>query len=137
MADTQFNNVNKYKEYSPIFIRLIIGFHLIYGVVDNIVSWSRMKEFETFLKDYHFPIPLVCAIASVYLQCLCGICYILGFKTRMAALLMIINFLVALSVHTNDGYQDMFPALMMLSASLFLFVNGAGKPAIDNLKRFN
>ncbi|GJM31226.1 MAG: hypothetical protein DHS20C18_02270 [Saprospiraceae bacterium] len=120
------------KDYGAIFIRLLIGFHLIYGVQDNVLSWERMIEFKDFLVSHQFPFPFVCAVVSVYMQLICGLLYIFGAFIRMAALVMITNFLIAiLMVHLGDNYPNAFPALAMLFGSLFLLFNGAGKFSID------
>ncbi len=70
---------DQYKAYGAIFIRLLLGFHLIYGVQDNVLSWERMLEFKT----------------------------------------------------------NMFPALVMLLGSGFLFFHGSGKLSFDNYKKAN
>jgi hypothetical protein len=49
--------LEKYKEYGVIFIRLIVGFHLIYGTQDNIFSYARMEEFAGFLAVRAVPFP--------------------------------------------------------------------------------
>ena len=69
-----------------------------------------------------------------YAQFICGILFIVGFATRCAAVVMIINFIAALIIaHIGDKYTNMFPALMMLAAACFLFVHGAGKASVDSL----
>lgn len=119
------------KEYGPVFIRLITGFHLIYGVQDNVLSAARMIEFRDFLASHSFPIPHAAAIISVYAQLFCGILFIAGAYVRVAALVMILNFLAALTVHTHDPYPVFFPAVMMLCSSLFLLFHGPGKLSFD------
>ena len=122
-ANTFFD---KYKDYSEVFIRMIIGFHLIYGTQDNVFSWDRMLEFSEFLTNFGFPIPLVSAAVSVYAQFICGILFIVGFQVRIAAVIMIGNFIIALlMVHTGDTYPGAFPAIMMLAGSLYLLFNGS------------
>src|SRR6188474_1163748 len=107
------------KEYAPLFIRGMAGFHLIYGVQDNVLSWERMLEFERFLSAHSFPFPLICAIVSVYAQLICGLLFIAGLFTRVAASIMAFNFIVAiLSIHIGDAYPSMSPAIAMLSCSL-------------------
>jgi putative oxidoreductase len=120
--------------YGAIFIRLIIGLHLIYGVQDNVRDWDRMLEFRSFLEANHFPFPLISAVISVYAQLICGFLFIVGAYVRVAALIMICNFLAALTVHTNDPYPVVFPALMMLCSSLFLLFHGPGKLSFDERK---
>ena len=127
------NRLDKFKEYGPIFIRLIIGFHLVYGTQDNILSYARMEEFAAFLSAHNVPFPLVSAFASAYAQFICGILFLLGAFTRYAAAVMIINFVVAILVaHLGDAYPTKFPALMMLAGACFLFLHGPGKLALDD-----
>lgn len=122
--------------WAPLFIRIIVGFHLIYGVYDNIASHTAMTEFIVFLTKYNMSIPTVAAYVSVYAQFVCGLLFIVGYYLRIAALLMIVNFTVALFiVHVGDTYQNAFPALFMFFSSLSLFFSGAGKFSLDQLRK--
>lgn len=113
----------KLRKYADLFIRIPVGFHLTYGVWDNIISWDRMLEFKEFLTLHHFPLPLICAIVSVYAQFICGLLFITGYKIKYAAAVMIINFIIAiLMVHLGDPYPNVFPAIMMLGGSIFLLL---------------
>ena len=113
-------------------LRLFIGLRLIYGVIDNVFSWHKMLEFRDFLQQFSFPFPLVCAVVSVYAQFLAGLAIILGWKIRLAALLMIINFLVALiMIHRNQSVEAMTPALAILFCCILFLFQGAGRMAID------
>jgi putative oxidoreductase len=135
MNRTLNNYFSSKKNYGAVFIRLLVGFHLIYGVHDNVLHWDRMLEFENFLQANGFPLPLVSAVVSVYAQLVCGILFIAGAFVRTAAVIMIINFCIAIAmVHMNDPYPQVFPALTMLSGSIFLLFHGAGKLAIDREK---
>ena len=121
------------KEYGAIFLRVTIGWRLVYGTQDNVFSWERMIEFREFLAGYNFAYPLIAAFVSVYAQFICGILYVLGWFIRPAAFIMIINFMVALFVvHFGTTFLDSFPALMMLSGSIFFMFHGAGKLSLDN-----
>lgn len=123
------------KEYGVFFLRLIIGFHLIYGTQDNIRDWHRMLEFRDFLAANGTPLPLLGAILSAWSQFLCGILYIVGAFTRPAAAVMIFNFICALVIaHRTGGYQPAALALIMLLSSITLLVHGAGKPSIDEYR---
>ncbi len=125
--------IDKYKEYGVIFIRLIIGFHLVYGTQDNVFSYARMEEFAAFLSTRGVPFPLFSAFLSAYAQFICGIMIVVGAATRFAAAIMIVNFIAALIIaHIGDAYPNSFPALMMLAAACFLFVHGAGKLSVDS-----
>ena len=120
-------------ELGPVFVRLIIGWHLIYGTQDNISEYARMLEFREFLLKFGFPYPMFSAYLSAYAQFICGILYVLGLFTRPAALVMVVNFLVALAmVHRNQPYPPAALALIMLFSSLFLMFHGPGRIAVDN-----
>jgi len=122
----------RHKDYAPLFVRLFLGWHLIYGVQDNILSWAHMIEFRDFLARYGFPFPLFSAHLSVYAQFICGALFILGLFTRWAAAVMVVNFVVALlMVHIGDPYPRAALAFAMLSGSLFLLFNGPGAMSID------
>ncbi len=121
------------RKLADLFVRLPLGFHLIYGVQDNVFSWERMLEFSAFLENLNIPSPLLAAHISVYAQFICGILFILGWKTKWAALTMIVNFIVAIVlVHTSDPYPVVFPAIMMLSSAIYMFLNGDGYYGLAN-----
>ncbi|HLM56080.1 MAG TPA: DoxX family protein [Pyrinomonadaceae bacterium] len=128
----KLSGLEKYKEYGVIFIRLAVGFRLVYGTQDNVFSYARMEEFAAFLSAHGVPFPLFSAFLSAYAQFVCGLLFILGLATRHAAAVMIINFVAALVIaHVGDKYLNMFPALMMLAAACFLLLHGAGKLSVD------
>jgi putative oxidoreductase len=123
----------RFAAYAPLPIRLLLGAHLVYGVQDNVRSYAQMLEFRDFLLQYGFPVPLLSAHVSVYVQLLSGLCYLAGLYTRAAAGLMIVNFLVALlMVHAGGPYAAAFPALVMLGGAIFLLLNGPGRPSLDH-----
>ncbi|MTI23275.1 DoxX family protein [Fulvivirga sp. RKSG066] len=117
-----------------LILRLFIGFRLIYGVIDNILSWDKLLEFSEFLAAHSFPLPVVSALLSVYVQFICSALLIVGFKTRLAAIVLVFNFIVAFfAVHIpdHDSIEGMTPALAMLFGCLTLFFTGAGKLSIE------
>jgi putative oxidoreductase len=127
-----FSWFERNKDWGIFLLRLFIGLRLIYGVQDNVLSWEHMTRFSDFLQQFHFPIPLVCAVISVYAQLIAGIMVILGWGIRYAAIILIINFLVALvMVHRSQPIEAMTaPMAILFSAILFLF-HGAGRISID------
>lgn len=121
-----------HKDTGVLLLRLFVGFRLLYGVADNIFDWKRMLEFRDFLQLFHFPMPLVSAIVSVYAQAIAGFLILIGWKIRWAALLMIFNFSVALvMVHRSQTVEQMTPALAMLFGCLLFLFTGAGKLSLD------
>jgi len=114
-----------------LLLRIFIGLRLIYGVADNVISWDKMLEFSAFLDANGFPVPTISAVISVYAQLICGLFVLIGFNIRPAALIMVVNFLIAiLMIHTNDTVEEMTPALAMLFGSACLFFTGAGRIAV-------
>jgi putative oxidoreductase len=123
--------LEKNKDIGILLLRLFIGIRLVYGVADNVFSWSHMLAFESFLQANGFPFPLFSAMLSVYAQFVSGIFIITGFQIRIAALVMIINFIIALlMVHRHDSFEAMTPALAMLFANVLFLFYGAGKFSI-------
>ena len=129
----RLNVFDKYREYAPLFIRLIIGFHLTHGTWPHVFSYARMLEFADFLRDHGLRFALFFAFLSAYSQFVCGLLFILGAATRYAAVVMIINFIAALIIaHRGDTYAHTFPALLMLSAACFFLFHGAGRLSVDS-----
>ncbi|HEY0744545.1 MAG TPA: DoxX family protein [Chryseosolibacter sp.] len=127
---------DQYKGYGNLFLRLVIGWRLIDGTQDNVLSWERMLEFRDFLAVHGVPFPLVAANVSVYAQFICGILYMLGWFIRPAAIVMIINFIAALLIaHIGLTFEQSFDAWMMLLGSLFFLFAGAGKISVDELRK--
>ncbi len=126
------NALEKYREYGMFFVRLIVGFHLIYGTADNVFSWARMLEFRDFLGQRGVPFPLFAANLSAWAQFLCGALFIAGLFVRPAAVVMIVNFVCALIIaHRTGGYAPAAPALFMLFSSVALLIHGPGRPALQ------
>lgn len=120
---------------APLFIRLLIGFHLVYGTHDKIFNAKSMQSIGSWFQTQGIPFPFFSAYLSAYCQFLCGLLFITGIFTRVAGLVMIINFVCAIIfVHIGDTYNNSFPALVMLSGSLYLLFNGAGRIAVEGNK---
>jgi putative oxidoreductase len=127
-----FGWLEPYREIGPLFIRLAIGWHLVYGTQDNVFNAARMAEFRGFLAHQGFAYPDLMAPLSAYAQFVCGGLFILGLFTRPAAAVMVFNFIVALwMVHRGLPYPDNALAIIMLCASLFLLFHGPGRWALD------
>lgn len=117
-------------------LRLFAGLRIIYGVMDNVISYEKMKEFEVFLAQFHFPFPHISAVVSVYVQLICGILILVGYKTKWASAFLVLNFLMAIfMVHVpiGDTVEATTPALALLVISLCLFFTGSGKISVEHL----
>lgn len=129
----------RHRDYGAVFIRLIIGTFIIYGVQDNVFSYHRMEEFAKFLEAKGTPLPLLAAFVSAYTQFICGILIILGAAIRLAAVPFIINFIAAIVIaHRDDTFDRMYLALLMIFSGFFFLFNGAGALSVDGyLERRN
>jgi putative oxidoreductase len=131
-------------QHLGIFLfRIYLCLQILYGVLDNIVSWDRMLEFRNFLQSEGFPFPLSSAILSVYGQFCAAVFLLIGYKSRWAAAVLVINFMVAAGLHlaNHDPLPAMFPALNILFGAVLFLFNGAGrfanKPGLSLLKEKN
>jgi putative oxidoreductase len=132
MVNGFFDFFRRRAEYGPVFIRLVVGWMLIWGTQDNVFHWERMLEFEQFLGQRGTPFPLYAAHLSVYTQFVCGFLVILGAAVRVAAIPLVINFVAAILIaHLGDTWAGTFPALVMLASALFFLFHGAGRLSID------
>jgi putative oxidoreductase len=123
-------------EFGPVFIRVLIGFHLFYGNWGRLVQTPAYNDFVALLTRNHFPMPSAMAYLSAGAQVVCGILYMAGLFTRPAAAAMVVNFVLALvMVHWGQPYPRQAMALIMLCTSIFLLLHGPGRLALDNFRR--
>lgn len=126
--------LSRFRAYAPFLLRLSFGFQLIYFTQDNIFHYDRMQEFERYLAKLNFPIPLVMAFLAAYAEFIGGILMILGWKTRWAAAVLAFNFTIAVvfgHAVIGDTYANSYPSMHLLAMSVFLLLNGPGKPSVD------
>jgi len=73
---------------------------------------------------------------AVFAEVICSILILIGFKTRLATLPLIITMLVAvLVVHFSDPFAIMEKALLYLLLYIILLFGGSGKYSVDALKQ--
>lgn len=122
----------KYYDIGPLLIRILIGFHLIHTVYGVIFKPGAMEGVVEFFKSQHIIVPSFLGPFVAYAEFVCGILFILGVFTRVAALVMVAVFICAISiVHIDDNYTATFPAIVMLMGSLYLLFCGPGKISVD------
>ena len=128
------NWLNQNRSLGILLLRIFVGLRLLYGVVDNIVSWAKMMEFSIFLGNFGFPFPTVSAVICVYSQFIAGIFILFGYKIRFFSSIMVFNFLVALffvHIPIKDTVEAMTPALSILFICLTFIFTGAEKYSLD------
>ena len=73
-------------------------------------------------------------VLAVFTEVVCALLLIVGFGTRIAALLLVITMAVAvLIVHQGDEFKNMELALVYFSAFLAISFSGGGRFSIDSL----
>ncbi|MFA5619226.1 MAG: DoxX family protein [Weeksellaceae bacterium] len=126
--------MTKHKGWGLFLFRLFLGFRIVYGMWNTIFDSDKLAQFAAYLSIFKIPSPNVMAPISVSAQIICGIMLILGLETRFVALLMIINFAVALfTVDIHSSIEIMTPTLSMLFGSILLFFEGPGKFSLDGI----
>lgn len=124
--------LSPYSSWAPLLLRLFIGFVLVYGTQDNVFSHARMLEFRDFLEASGFPYPLASAYLSAYAQFLTGILLLVGLFTRYAAIIVVVNFVVALwMVHLHLPFNENIAPMAMLVGGLFFVLYGAPRYSMD------
>ena len=125
--------------FGALFIRIAFGLHLLHYSWNDVTTLSAGDNAE-WLGSLGVPFPFIMSWAYILTQFIGGILLIVGYKTRLIAIPLIITFLVAyFLVHAGDTYKDAFEAIQMLAVSLFFFFNGSGKLSLDDYvnKRIN
>src|SRR5215207_381719 len=91
------------KEYAPLALRLVAAWRLIAGVYAYAFFSKPITEVQGFFQHLGIAFPLAGAYISVYAQLICGALFAVGLWIRFAAMVMIINFVIAiLAAHLND-----------------------------------
>ena len=134
-ADVLFlHRFERFSDVGLLFLRMLTGAFLIYGVIDNVVSAERMDEFSAFLSANDFPAPNLMAPLSVYVQLLCGIALTLGFLTRWTGIVVAAHFVVAVvMVHWSQDFRGWWPAIVLVGIGFQFALTGAGRLSVDAL----
>ena len=126
------DRLQRFEGLSYLLLRLVTGAFLIFQSQDNVFSTERMKEFELFLEHFGFWAPDIMAPLCVWTQFLCGIAFVLGLFTRLAGLLTIITFIVAVwMVHWPEGFAGWWPALILVFLGNLFASWGGGRYSLD------
>jgi putative oxidoreductase len=130
----------------PLFllaVRLFWGWHFFTA------GWGKFHNVEStvsFFTELQIPFPLLSVYLAAFSECVGGLCLLIGFASRLAALPLIFTMVVALlTAHRKEVlaiFEDPTPlisesAFTYLCAALLIFVFGPGALSIDALiKRY-
>ena len=114
--------------FARIFLSLLF-------LIEGIRKISVQDSVIMYMEDYG--VPGILFIPSIILEILFPLLIIIGYKTKLAALVMaLFTFTVAVIFHT-DFYEDMqmvffLKDLAIAGGFMMIFVYGANKISIDN-----
>lgn len=120
-------------ESAYALIRMLVGFLMLYHGIE-IFDYSLMLEYSNWDQLKNLPFSLSLVYLGKGLELITGVCFILGFFTRIAALLMAID-MVCICFYVGSGkfwYEDQHPFLFAIIAILY-FALGSGKWSIDRM----
>jgi putative oxidoreductase len=126
--------MKKLKDYSPIVLRVIFLLYFYTAFKFEVYKPTTVEEFSKQLIALKFPIPLFFAYLGTYSVFISYFLIIIGWKTRWAALPIIVYFAVAiLAYHIPEKHtiSKTMPATVLLVLGIFFLMNGAGKPSVD------
>lgn len=135
VGGAQLGFLKPWEPFAWLAMRLYVGWFLIVGVMDNVTSVARMEEFESFLRGLNCPMPEVAAPVSVYAQLAIGVLLVPGLLTRLAGLVLAVNFAVAVWLLWRGGAdeRELFPPAILIFVGALLATHGAGALSVDRL----
>ncbi len=128
------DKLDKFKAYAPVVLRLVFLYYLVTSLSSGIYKPSYAHKFAENLTGLGFPVPLFFAYLGIWSVVIGYVLLVLGYMSRLAAIPLIIYFMVALlSYHIPEGHgvKESFSAVVLLLLSVFFLIHGAGKPSID------
>jgi putative oxidoreductase len=121
--------------FSFVLLRVVIAWRLIAGTWPYIFGSRSIAEIMAFFQSLNLPLPGIGTYVSLYAQFGCGILLIVGWLTRPAALILTINFTVALlAAHRHDPIESSFQAWALWAISIYFFFHGGGSISIDRIR---
>ena len=140
---------NKYKQWSPLFLRLIIG----YGAMAH--GWAKLSRgpagFEKLLIQLGVPFPHFTSWLVPFTELIAGFAILIGAFVTIAAVPLIITMLVAMfSIQIHYGFSSVKTIGLTASGPIFgppgyeinllyiaglisLIITGAGIISVDSL----
>ncbi|WP_266081856.1 DoxX family protein [Haladaptatus caseinilyticus] len=119
-----------------LLVRLAVGSIMVVHGAGKMFSAGPaampMTQFTGFLANLGIPAPSVVAWVVALVELVGGLCILVGFLTRFAALAVAINMFVAtFLVHLPEGFSDSELTIVLCLVSLALMSIGAGNLSVD------
>jgi len=122
-----------WQENGLAVLRIITGLLMLYHGLE-VFNPGKMQEYAKWEVIKVMPSPLLMVYLGKGLEFFTGLCFVVGFATRITALIMAANMLF-ICFKVGNGkfyYEDQHPFLFALLALVFLFA-GPVKWSLDHL----
>jgi putative oxidoreductase len=122
------------KDLAPLFLRLIFGIYLFLALKAAVYSPTAIEGFSKSLAELGLPAATFLAYLGTWSVLISYCLLLIGWKTRWAAIPVIIYFTVALiwgHIIPGHGLPKMISAIVLLVLGVFFLLNGPGKPSVD------
>ncbi|WP_350288864.1 DoxX family protein [uncultured Croceitalea sp.] len=134
MIFKMLDKLNSFKDYASVVLRLVFLYYLFTSISSGIYKPSYADKFAENLTGLGFPIPLFFSYLGIWSVVIGYLLLVIGYKARLAAIPLINYFGVAIFVfHVPEGHgvKESFSAIILFILSIFFFINGPGKPSVD------
>ena len=128
--------MDRLQDISVLLGRVFLSLIFIISGFNKIAGYAGTQGYMESMGVPSFLLPLV-----IILELLGGIAILVGFKTRLFAILFVVfNAISALLFHTDFGDQTQMTMFMkniaIAGGFLLLFAHGAGSYSVDNHKYY-
>lgn len=129
------DRLSQYEWLGPLLLRLVFGWFWLE------TGWAKLHNLEFFSQrfvEWGIPLPMLSATVSGATDLVGGALLILGLGTRLAAIPMIVNMLVALAVvvlptiSTFNEFVEL-DEVLYVAVLFWLLMAGPGKASLDHL----
>ncbi len=112
-----------------LFLRVFIGIMMIpYG-------WGKITDFDRYAENFfNDPIGighLPSLILTIFAQIICSIFLIIGFRTRISAIILAFNMAVATKYHFYDPFSVKALPILFLGIYIAIIMLGGGSHTLD------
>jgi putative oxidoreductase len=120
--------------YAPIFLRMVFALYLYLALKAGVYTSVAHDKFASNLAGLGLPASSLLAYISTWSMLIAYTLISIGWFTRLAAIPVVINFIVALvwgHLLTGHEISKAISAIVLLVLGIFFLLNGPGKPSVD------
>jgi len=128
----RYDASGKYQDLGLLILRLVFGLSMFFG--HGLGKWGRLLgEEEIQFADPFGLGPTASLVLVVFAEGFCSLLIALGFKTRLAAIPLIITMATAFfAVHLSQEFGRQEKAILFGFTFIALFFTGPGRYSLDH-----